>query len=175
MSKPKPFTSSFWGIIIVLIIAVVMLGVANYRGYRAGFNLPFTPITTEQAKPSKTEPNTAHLFTSQVELERICDPLDNNPINWDKQVALGYTITNLSSGYQLNLLSVRRQSNTIDIRYHRTTPEDNPDTVYTQVISYPVILAIVDRTKLIASSELVVNFIINDTVIQTLKIPPNKI
>ncbi len=175
MSKPKPFTNSFWGIVVVLIIAIVMLGVANYRGYRAGFNIPFTSITAEQAKPSKTEPNTAYLFTSQVELESICDPLDNNPINWDKQVALGYTITNPSSGYQLSLLSVRRQSNTIDIRYHRTTPEDNPDTVYTQVVSHPIILAVVDRTKLIASSELVVNFIVNETTTETLKVPPNKI
>lgn len=173
--KPKPFISSFWGIVVVLVIAIVMLGVVNYRGYRAGFNLPFTIVTADQLKPSSEESGVAYLFTTEAELNSVCEPSDTIKINWDKQVAFGYAITNPSGGYRLQPSSVRRQGTMIDISYQRTTPEDNPDTAFTQVTSHPVVLAVLDRTKLIASSELTLNFIINGATVQTLQISPNKI
>ncbi len=173
--KPKPFVSSFWGIVIVLIIAIAMLGVANYRGYRAGFNLPFIVKTLDQLKPTNKELGTAYLFTNAAELSSICKPSDTVVVNWDKQVAFGYTITNLNAGYRLQPLSIRRQGTVIDISYQRATPEDNPDAAFTQAVSHPVILTILDRTKLIASSEITLNFIINGVTTGTLQVPPNKI
>ncbi len=173
--KPKPFINSVWGIIVVLIIAIVMLGVANYRGYRAGFNLPFTVITANQLKSNDKESGTPYLFTTQTELNNVIEPNSNIKINWDKQIAFGYAITNSSDGHYLQPLTVRRQGAVIDISYQRTVPEDIPGAGFTQVISYPVVLAVLDRTKIIASSELTLNFVINGTTAHTLLIPPNKI
>lgn len=159
----------------MLVIAIIVLGVANYRGYRAGFNLPYTVATADQLKPSNKEAGTPYLFTTEAELNSVCELSDTTKINWDKQVVFGYAITNPSSGYHLQPLSIRRQGTVIDIRYQRITPKDSPDTAFTQVISYPVVLMILDRTKLIASSELTLNFIVNDVITHTSLIPPNKI
>jgi len=172
MSKPRPFSHSFGGTVIVLIIAIAMLGVANYRTYRAGFNLPYLTLTATLIDNKQAD--TAHFFASEADLNTLCRLTGTVRPNWNEQVVIGYfAAAQASSGYEIEPLKVQRQGASVNIHYRLTAPE--PSQISPSATTHPVLLIALDRAKLIASSDLSVNFLGQDKTTHSLKIAPGKL
>ncbi|MFA5009830.1 MAG: hypothetical protein WC553_01185 [Patescibacteria group bacterium] len=163
--KPKPFVRSFWGIAFILILTLVLLGVKNYRTNYFGFNLDHSNLVGTLI--DKKQAGTAHLITSDTELAKLCHLTKDAQIDWQNQVVFAFFGLTKSSD-QLELTSLRRQGADVNLHY-AVTPRSTPTT------NYPVLLTVVDRTRLIASSTLTVKFINNNTITNLFTITPDQI
>jgi len=172
MSKPKPFISSLWGIAFVLILAIVVLGINNYRGNQAGFNIAFSSSIV--IPTDKTKANSFQLIDTAEMFAKLCQPTEPVSIDWTKQLALVYFAPAQSTtSHLVKPLSVHRDNTTINIDYQLETP-----TVDTKTVSgpnYTGVAILLDRARLISSSNLLVNLLQNKTITQSLIITPNQI
>lgn len=169
MSKPKPFISSLGGIIFLLVIAIALLWANNYRSHRAGFNLPFESVAVVPV--DRKQADTFHLVTSADTFAKLSQPTQPVSINWDKQLAFIYFAPIQTTGAKVQPLTVHRDGAVINITYQLAS--DDPSGARGN--SYPGAAIVVDRTKLISSSNLTINLIQGQTVIQTLTVSPNQI
>lgn len=166
MSKPRPFVRSFSGIVLILIIAVALLWANNYRTHRAGFNLPFDSVAVIPV--DRKSADSFQLVTSADAFAKLAQTTQPASINWDKQLAFVYFAPVQTSNTQVRPQSVHRDGAVLNINYQLVTVDQTSHKV-------PGIAVLVDRTKLISSSDLLVNLLQDKTIIRTLKVNPNQI
>lgn len=173
MSKPRPFSQSLWGVALVLIVTLIVLGINNYRGHLGGFDLIYE---TADAVPTsaKTQANTAFVIQTAQELTQIARPTQPVSINWDKQIAIAYFADiKPTTGYQVIIDNVHREGTNIGIRYQVTPPAT--DAKITRTKTTPGSLVILDRSRLISSSEITINLLNGKQITHTLKLTPDQI
>lgn len=156
MSKSRPFIRSFWGLTIILVMALVVLGIANYQTNRAGFGLAYQ---TFLAAPATKSPlfDTA-LFINQTDtLDKFFTLTDITRPDLEQQIVLAYPDLSVTPA------SITRQGANLYVHYI--------DHVGNKL--FPLIA--LDRTKLISSSTLTVHFLVNNQTTQSLTITPDQI
>lgn len=172
MSKPRPFSQSLWGVALVLVATLVVLGINNYRGHLGGFDLVYKTVTAYPTS-ARTQIDKAFVIQSAAELDDLANLIEAVKINWDKQIAIAYFAhTQPTAGYKLAVDNVHREGTTISIRYQLLPPED---TKVARGKTNPGIIVILDRARLISSSDITINLLNSKQITHTLNLSPDQI
>ncbi len=161
MAKGSKLTTNFLSTILVLIVTTLFLSYVNIKNHQDGVDIDAEEIQNSPALFNPQFENQVFVFQNEQEFKGVF-PASKEKIDFKKYIVGAYISTSQPNpGYDIHVAETSRQNDVIEVTYKLAAPDSNK--IYSDVISYPVVLVKISRTGLAAITTHTIKFTSKDT------------
>jgi hypothetical protein len=162
--------------LMVLIAVTVYLNITNYQNHLQGTVPSAKQLTTTVLNDNAKHTEQIYLFASLESAVQVFPDFQAS-VDWSKQSVIAYVgLPQSGPNYRMVMESAKRSGNYLNITYRTVLAAGSESDTSISAISYPALFVEIDKSQVVAGSDLHIQFIEASTGhTQTLRLPPNEI